>query len=734
LSDIRKTDTTRLGFGFIHADHLPPAGDEYAMRNRQAGEAFDHCRPLKATEIRQLEALGNACDNWQSVSVTDPFDPETIRRCEFHGRVRVGKLSAGCLEHHDLRLPIGLTDSVIIACDIGEDVVLRNVRYLAHYIIAPRCILLNIDEMHTTDHAKFGVGIVKDGEDEATRIWLDLGNEAGGRATPAFVGMTAGDAYLATRFRGDETLTRRLLELTDATGDTARGYYGTVGEGSIIKHCRIIKDVAFGPGCYVKGANKLKNLTIDSRHDEPCQIGEGVELVNGIIHSGCKIFYGCKAVRFVMGPCSNLKYGARLIHSYLGDNSTVSCCELLNNLLFPGHEQHHNNSFLIAAMVGGLSNIAAGATIGSNHNSRANEGEISAGRGFWPGLCVSLKHNGRFASYSLLAKGDYPAEIDLPLPFALLSNDLANDRLILLPAYWWRYNMYALARNTWKIRNRDHRCRPVQHVVCDYLAPDTIEEIFTAIDLLERWTAQAALRANGQDPAETDDADLRRQGAALLAGPQGATQGLEVLAEEVENSRRPVVVRHPARAWRAYRQMVLYYAVTNLVAWMEQNPAACFADMARALDQPRVTRWLNAGGQIVSAADHALLREDIKAGRLGSWQDVHHHMDELWRAYPAAVQAHAFATLRDLHEADTLDRNTWKRALDSAAEIAELIALRTYESRKKDYDNPYRQMSYEDQADLEAVLGSAEDNSFVALQQDASEEIIGRIERCKKRP
>ena len=91
-----------------------------------------------------------------------------------------------------------------------------------------------------------------------------------------------------------------------------------------------------GPACYIKGANKLKNLTINSSEDEPTQIGEGVELVNGIVGLGCHVFYGCKAVRFVMGNNSNLKYGARLIHSYLGDNSTVSCCELLNNLIFPG--------------------------------------------------------------------------------------------------------------------------------------------------------------------------------------------------------------------------------------------------------------------------------------------------------------------------------------------------------------------------------------------------------------
>ena len=85
-------------------------------------------------------------------------------------------------------------------------------------------------------------------------------------------------------------------------------------------------------------------------------------MVNGIVGLGCHVFYGCKAVRFVMGNNTKLKYGARLIHSFLGDNSTVSCCEILNNLIFPAHEQHHNNSFLIASLVMGQSNMAAGAT------------------------------------------------------------------------------------------------------------------------------------------------------------------------------------------------------------------------------------------------------------------------------------------------------------------------------------------------------------------------------------
>ena len=290
------------------------------------------------------------------------------------------------------------------------------------------------------------------------------------------------------------------MEITQDSIDFHRGYYGTIGEGCVIKNCWILKDAKVGPCCYIKGASKLKNVTINSSAEEPSQIGEGVILVNGVTGYGCRIFYSAVATRFVLGDNCTLKYGARLIHSVMGDNSTISCCEVLNNIIFPSHEQHHNNSFLISACVMGQSNMAAGATIGSNHNSRATDGEIVASRGFWPGLCSSVKHSSRFASFTLLSKADYPNEMDIRLPFCLVSNNVAKDELHLMPAYWWMYNMYALARNTSKYQKRDKRKRKIQNIEFETLAPDTVEEIIEGRKLLEVWVAKAYLRSQGEDP------------------------------------------------------------------------------------------------------------------------------------------------------------------------------------------------------------------------------------------
>ena len=162
--------------------------------------------------------------------------------------------------------------------------------------------------------------------------------------------------------------------------------------------------------------------------------------------------------------------------------------------------------------------------MGSNHNSRANDGEIEAGRGFWPGLCTTLKHSSRFASFTLLAKGDYPAELNIPLPFCLLSDDCTNDRLAVMPAYWWMYNMYALARNTWKFQTRDKRKTRTQKIELDSLAPDTAEEIFQALHLLELWTAKVRILADGQRLENHGDDELAKLGASYSPATRIAPQ------------------------------------------------------------------------------------------------------------------------------------------------------------------------------------------------------------------
>lgn len=732
MNHISKQSISSLGYGFITKEFIPKGKNEYHLRNIQNRSGIKY-RRLTPSEIVTLEQNANSSDDWNKVLVADAFDPRLVKRCSFFGLVRIGKMEPWFHEFNNLRMPVGLYNSTIISCDIGDNVVIDNVNFLSHYIIGNDVMLVNVNELATTSHSKFGNGVLKDGEKESVRIWMEICNENGGRSILPFNGMQAGDAWLWSKYRDDEKLLQRFREFTDKKFDTRRGYYGKIGDRTVIKNCKIIKDVWIGSDAYLKGANKLKNLTINSSPEAKSQIGEGCELVNGIIGFGCRIFYGVKAVRFMMGTNSQLKYGARLINSYLGDNSTISCCEVLNSLIFPAHEQHHNNSFLCAATVMGQSNMAAGATIGSNHNSRGADGELIAGRGFWPGLCVSLKHNSKFASFTIIAKGDFPAELNIPVPFSLVSNDVANDKLVVMPGYWFQYNMYALARNAGKYISRDKRTDKSLEIEYDYLAPDSVQEMMAALVMMEEATGKAwALKHQKQMTAK----DLAKTGRDLLANHPVEVKKLKILAEGFENSSRPAELVKVAEAWQYFREQIILYGVLELAQLAESKNITSWQKMLAALPAKPVRKeWKNIGGLLITESAVNSLKRSIRSGKINGWDEVHDFYRQQSLKYRSEKRNHAWASLLELLgiTPQRFTRKLFLHLVDQAAGIHDTITRNIYESRAKDYKNPFRQMVYETQAEMEKVIGKLNDNSFIAQQIENNKAFQTRMAALKQR-
>jgi len=732
-NNIRKSSIETLGYNFIEPEYLPKGKDEYYLRDVQNRSGIAY-RTLTAYEIEALVKNRNTSDDWTKILVSDAFNPELVKNCKFFGLVRIGKLEPSYLEFSDMKYMVGLYNSTIISCDFGDNVVVDNVNYLSHYVIGNEVIIVNVNELTTTDHAKFGIGIVKEGEPESVRIWLEICNENGGRSVIPFNGMLPADAWLWSKYRDDEKLLEQFKLFTEKQFKKERGYYGKIGDRTVIKNCAIIKDVWIGSDAYIKGANKLKNLTINSGPEGTSQIGEGCELVNGIIGFGCRIFYGVKAVRFIMASNSQLKYGARLINSYLGNNATISCCEVLNSLIFPAHEQHHNNSFLCAALVMGQSNIPAGATIGSNHNSRAADGEIVAGRGFWPGLCVSLKHNSKFASFTMIAKGDYSYELNIPIPFSLVSIDAAKDQLVVMPGYWFMYNMYALARNSWKYADRDKRIQPIQNLEYDYLAPDTINEMFDTLNLFELLTGKAFYKKEKQ--TEVSDENCRKKGRALLKNNDPVITSLEIEATGFENSKRKTIVTKVQQAYNLFEKMITYYGALHLYELMNAKKITSTKALLSFLPGSlKRFDWLNAGGQLMRKEDVEQLRKKIKEQKINSWDELHNTYEDLATAYTLLKPMHAIASLLEIKQWKlkkiTVEdiRNCFTELIESKEWITEKIL----ESRAKDYLNPFRQMQYESEEEMNKVVGALADNSFINNQYAELKQFKSKVKGLQKK-
>ncbi len=562
-------------------------------------------RALTNGEISALEKNANSATDWSKILVKDGFCPSKIKGCRFIGEVIIGNLNEDFLEAEGLGLPVGIYDSTLCDCEIGDNCAILNVRYLKGYRTGSCCVVFDVHELSCDDKVQ-GINVM---------------NEAGKRDILPFAGMNVPDAYLWAKYRGDSLLLEKLGVMALKERD---GY--TIGDNAVIK-----------------AASRIHNVNVLSDAEEPTFIGEDVKLNNGTVGYGCSIESGAFADGFVLGTNCRLKMYARLYDVVLGDNSTIACCEVGNSIIFPAHEQHHNNSFLIAGCIGGQSNIAAGATLGSNHNSRSADGELVAGRGFWPGLCVSVKHSSKFAGYCLMAKGAYPAELNIRLPFCLVSNNEKEGRLELMPAYWWMYNMYALARNNTKFQKRDRRLHKLQNIEFACFAPDSMQEVVEAIRTYGTW------------------------------------------GEGCENSKRDVYVLKKEEALEAYKEMILYYAATSIPEGF---------DMQKACD----TEWVNLGGQLVRKDNLSELVEDIKSDRLRSWKEVNRRLDVLWKEYPEAKAAHAAACVKAVFGEMSREEMAAKARL-----VSDKIESLKRTSRGKDFTNPFRLATFDDEEEMKAV-------------------------------
>jgi hypothetical protein len=287
--------------------------------------------------------------------------------------------------------------------------------------------------------------------------------------------------------------------------------------------------------------------------------------------------------------------------------------------------------------------------------------------------------------------------------------------------------MYALARNAGKFAKRDRRKRKTQHVEFDTLAPDTVEEIIAALDSLAQQTGKALLHQSGSQDLELST------GQTALKNNDARLSDTVVTIDDAEAGNRTAILRNPARAYAAYRQMLLHYAVRNLVEYLQANEGSTFQSMLEELGAaPRQTDWTNLGGQLIQANALTDLRDRIGSGKLTTWDAIHEEYDRLWAHYPRQKQQHALATLRFLLGND-ISGEQWDRALEESVNIQCFIRDEVYATRAKDFENPYRQTTFDDPAEQQAVTGTVEDNAFVQQVRDETDQYMQLIQSLKTR-
>ena len=118
---------------------------------------------------------------------------------------------------------------------------------------------------------------------------------------------------------------------------------------------------------------------------------------------------------------------------------------------------------------------------------------------------------------------------------------------------------------------------------------------------------------------------------------------------------------------------------------------------------------------------------------LNTWEEIHRRYDELWAEYPLAKQAHALFILCFVYETKAIDRNIWLDSLEKTKKIQEYICQQVYQTRKKDFENPFRRATFRNQEEMEAALGRVEDNDFVIKVREETDQFTNLLKELEKR-
>jgi hypothetical protein len=206
--------------------------------------------------------------------------------------------------------------------------------------------------------------------------------------------------------------------------------------------------------------------------------------------------------------------------------------------------------------------------------------------------------------------------------------------------------------------------------------------------------------------------------------------GEEIPAPGLERHNRRTALLKPRRAWTAYREMLRYYAVKTLMAYLEGRPDCSFDALAGT--GGRVTEWVNLGGQIVPAFRVDGLRAQIREGKAESWDAIHRAYDDFWAAYPLDKARHAWGVFTYL-QGGPVSTGAFMGELDRALETRRRIAEQVYRSRAKDFNDPFRGITYRNREEMDRVAGKAEDNFFVNLTRGELARFEERVRGLRER-
>jgi hypothetical protein len=238
--------------------------------------------------------------------------------------------------------------------------------------------------------------------------------------------------------------------------------------------------------------------------------------------------------------------------------------------------------------------------------------------------------------------------------------------------------------------------------------------MFDALKLMQLYTGRAYCKWKGI-PSDNDQ-DCISTGKDLLGNDDAIVDQLEILAEGFENSNRKVLLLKVRKSYTAFVRMIRYYAMSHISSSMIANDTLAFAAWKKKyFSEEERTAWYNLGGQLVPESNVNELLHAIRINKFKSWDQVHGFYQYHGAIYNERVLNHAIASFCELdgYSKKSFSLPMLNQSLDEYLKTMDWIYRGIVVSREKDMVNPFRQMVYQNNEEMEAVLGKVKDNSFI---------------------
>jgi hypothetical protein len=168
-----------------------------------------------------------------------------------------------------------------------------------------------------------------------------------------------------------------------------------------------------------------------------------------------------------------------------------------------------------------------------------------------------------------------------------------------------------------------------------------------------------------------------------------------------------------------FKELIQYYGTLKIMEFIQRNKFTSFDELKKSLSAKiQRTEWMNIGGQLMTKDAVNKLKQQVKTGKINSWQGVHDFYKNQGDMYESDKMNHAYTALLEILHITPRQFTPalLKELLQQLLVTRDWMCKGIYESRAKDYTNPFRQMVYESNEEMNTVIGKLEDNSFIQMK------------------